>query len=319
MDALVPAWPPGAVALDHDGPQPLRCGVHRGGESGRAGADDGQVVERLLRLGAQPERLGQLHRGWCPQRLAVGDQDERQLVRLRARELDEVASLVVALDVEPAVRHVVAGQERLGVSGLVRPRVADHADHRVPVGVIVAPVAEQVVDDGVEPVLGWVPRLEEVVVETDLVDRLDRHVGVGVRREQQQLGVRRLAAYLGEHLDAGHPRHPLIGGHQGDRATAQGELGEELERLVAGRRAEHAIVVAVAGAQVTRHCPGDDRIVVHRQDRRLGRHATPPRPRGARRYRRGTGRDSLDVASEVPGQGAPGGMLAFRWKTLSGS
>ena len=29
-----------------------------------------------------------------------------------------------------------------------------------------------------------------------------------------------------EHLDAGHPRHPLVGGDQRDRAVPQGQLGQ---------------------------------------------------------------------------------------------
>ena len=56
--------------------------------------------------------------------------------------------------------------------------------------VLVLPVAQQVVEDRVQPLLGRVPRLEQVVVEPDVVDRLDRDVGVGVGREQHELGVR---------------------------------------------------------------------------------------------------------------------------------
>jgi hypothetical protein len=40
----------------------------------------------------------------------------------------------------------------------------------------VAPVAEEVVEDRVQPLGRRVPRLEQVVVEADVVDRLDgRH------------------------------------------------------------------------------------------------------------------------------------------------
>jgi hypothetical protein len=93
------------------------------------------------------------------------------------------------------------------------------------------PVAEQVVDDGVEPFGRWVPRLEQVVVETDVVDRPDGHVGVGVRRQQQQLGVRGVLSRLTEHLGPAHVRHPLVGGDQGDRPQPQGEFRERGQRL----------------------------------------------------------------------------------------
>ena len=101
------------VALDDDGLQPLGGGVHRGGEAGRAGADDAEVVERLLGPGAQAERVGELDRGGGAERGAVGDQRPpagRPAPRRRGRA---AAGLVVALDLEPAVGHVVVGEERL--------------------------------------------------------------------------------------------------------------------------------------------------------------------------------------------------------------
>ena len=107
------------------------------------------------------------------------------------------------------------------------PPVPDDADVVRVFGVGVAPVREQVVDDRVEPVLGRVPRLEEVVVEPDVVDRRDRDVGVGVGREQQQLGVRHVDAHPREQLDAGHPRHPLVGRDERERLAAQDEPGHE--------------------------------------------------------------------------------------------
>ena len=46
---------------------------------------------------------------------------------------------------------------------------------------------QQVVDDRVELLLRRVPRLEQVVVEVDDVDRVDRGVGVRVRGQQHPL------------------------------------------------------------------------------------------------------------------------------------
>ena len=58
------------------------------------------------------------------------------------------------------------------------------------------PAGEELVQYWIQLLLRRIPRLEQVVVETDVVDRLDRDVGVGVRREQQQLGVGSLSPYL---------------------------------------------------------------------------------------------------------------------------
>ena len=68
------------------------------------------------------------------QRLAVGDQHERQVVGAGLRELDQGVGLLVALHVEPPVGHVVAGEERLHLVAAVRPPVADHPDLRLPSG-----------------------------------------------------------------------------------------------------------------------------------------------------------------------------------------
>ena len=60
--------------------RPSDARVDRGGEPGRSGADDAEVVERLLGLRAQPERFGQLDGGGRAQRSPSGSSDERQVV-----------------------------------------------------------------------------------------------------------------------------------------------------------------------------------------------------------------------------------------------
>ena len=72
------------------------------------------------------------------------------------------------------------------------------------------PVSEQVVEHRVQPLLGGMPGLHEVVVEPDLVDGTHRHLGVGVGREEDALRVRRLGRDVGEQLDARHLGHALI-------------------------------------------------------------------------------------------------------------
>ena len=56
----VPRLTAGNLLLDHDGADPFRGGIHRGGQSRRPAADDEQVVERLVRARypAQSARRG---------------------------------------------------------------------------------------------------------------------------------------------------------------------------------------------------------------------------------------------------------------------
>ncbi|HEX6255959.1 MAG TPA: hypothetical protein VFZ70_09130 [Euzebyales bacterium] len=105
-----------------------------------------------------------------------------------------------------------------------------------------SPIAEQIVDHRVQPALGGIPWLEQVVVQADLVDRRDRHVGVGVGGQQQELRVRRMRAGPREHLDARHPRHPLISDDQCHLLAAQRQRRQHSEGLRSGLRADHAVV-----------------------------------------------------------------------------
>ncbi len=152
-------------------------------------------------------------------------------------------------------------------------------------GIGLLPVAEQIVDDGIQPILGRIPWLEQVVVQADVVDRLDGDVGVGVRREQQELRPRSVDASLLEHLDARHLRHSLVSSDQRDRLVAQCELGQHSERLGAGGRPHDAVIRAVAVAQIARDRRRDHGIVVDGQDGRFA-HNVPPGGLAARLDRR---------------------------------
>ena len=51
------------------------------------------------------------------------------------------------------------------------------------------PIVQQVREHRVEILLGGIPRLHEIVVQSDLVDGADGGFSVRVRREQHPLGV----------------------------------------------------------------------------------------------------------------------------------
>ena len=134
---------------------------------------------------------------------------------------------------------------------------------------VLDPVPEQVVNDGVEPFLGRIPGLEQVVVELDVVDRLDRHVGVCVRSEKQGFRAGRVDPRLLEHLDAGHLRHPLVRRDQGHRLVTERELAQHSQRLRPRRSTDDAVVGTVLVGQIAGDRRRDLRIVVDRQDRRF--------------------------------------------------
>jgi hypothetical protein len=181
---------------------------------------------------------------------------------------------VGAADVQVAERHLVAGQELLGRLRLRRPLVPEHGDAGERRPAARPPLGEQLVQRRVQPLLGRVPRLEQVAVEVDVVDGPDGRVGVGVRREQHPLGAWRQVHRLLEEVDAGHPGHPVVGQQQGDLLPAQGQLLQRVERGAAVLGPHDAVVGAVAAAQVAGQRPPDRRVVVDgEQDRPGGRGA----------------------------------------------
>ncbi len=236
---------------------------------------------RLFGAGAQAEGPGEDEGRRGPKNFALGHDHQREIVDCSMRKLLEPLGLVVPIDVEPAIGHVVAREERLQLVAPLRPAMPDHSNVSGVLRVRLLPVAQQVVDHGVQPLCRWVPRFEQVVVEADVVDRPDRDVGVGIRREQEKLRVGRVPPGLTEHLDARHVRHPLIGGDQSDRSGSQRQLGDGGEGLGSRRRPDDAVVRSVPSTQVAGDRLRHHRVVVDRQDRRL-RHglalrATTPR------------------------------------------
>ncbi len=151
----------------------------------------------------------------------------------------------------PAVRHLVPGQELPDARGAGRPAVPD--DLAGPHGLVVAgpPGVQEVVDHRVELLLRRVPGLEQVVVEVDDVDRVDRRVRVRVRGQQHTTGSRKDIDRLFEELDAVHLRHPVVGEDHGHLVPAQLQLAQGVEGGVPGLGAHDAVLLAVAPPEVT--------------------------------------------------------------------
>ena len=121
----------------------------------------------------------------------------------------------------PPVRHLVAGQELADLRRAGRPAMAHHLRLRDRAVVARGPGLQLRVDDRVELLLGRIPRLEQVVVEVDDVDRLDRGAGVGVGRQQDapRAGVDVHRRF--EELQPAHLRHAVVGQQDRDRVAAQ--------------------------------------------------------------------------------------------------
>ena len=92
------------------------------------------------------------------------------------------------------------------------------------------PVSQQVAEDRIQPFLRRIPRLHQVVIEPDVVDRPDGSLGVGVGREQNALGGREKRDGLAEELDAGHLRHALVHEEQRNGIIAELQLAQRIER-----------------------------------------------------------------------------------------
>ncbi len=259
--------PAGRGALDQDRAQALGRGVHRGAEAGRTTADHDHVVELLGGVDAQPDAGRQLGVAGGAQHLALrGDHDRDAVVALHLGGGQQPLALGLGGGVPP-VGHPVAGQEVAHLERPRRPAVPDHLGlrHRHVVGG--PPVLEQLVDDRVELLLRRVPGLEQVVVDVDEVDRLDRGVGVGVRREQHAAGRREDVHGLLEELDAVHLRHPVVGQDHRHLLAPQLQLAQRLQDLLAALPAHDPVVPAVLPPQVPRHRPRHARVVVDGDDR----------------------------------------------------
>ena len=132
-----------------------------------------------------------------------------------------------------------------------------------------APQLDQGVDDGVQLLLRRIPRLQQVVVEVDDVDRLDRSVGVGVCGEQGSPGTRKQVHRFFEELDASHLGHAMVREQHGHEVAPQLELPQRVQGLRPRFGTHHAVGVAILAAEVTSYCARHSGVVVDGQKYRF--------------------------------------------------
>src|SRR4029453_18498312 len=112
-----------------------------------------------------------------------------------------------------------------------RKTTSDHLDAAVARPVLRAPVVEELFDDGVQMLLGWIPGLLQVIVDLRAVDGGDGRIRVSVRRQQRTPGIRKQLPGLREKADAIETGHPLIREQQRDRLGGLLELAQRDERF----------------------------------------------------------------------------------------
>ena len=141
----------GGDAFEDDRLQSLRGAVDRGGEPGRAGADDGEVEHRVVvEVLGDAERVGELGERRVAQRPMPRQHDHRQLGRGQREALEEAAGIGVLLGVEQAQRVGVAVQELLQAQGVGAVRRTDQHRRALPV----AEQADPAQDEGAHDDLG---------------------------------------------------------------------------------------------------------------------------------------------------------------------
>src|ERR1700679_70021 len=112
------------------------------------------------------------------------------------------------------------------------------------------PVIEEIGENRVELLFGWIPGLGEVVMNARGIDGLDGGLCIGISREENATGVGVNDAGPFQELDAGHAGHTLIADDEGDGLLFGFDLRESIERGLAAGRAHDAILVAVLPAGV---------------------------------------------------------------------
>ena len=201
------------------------------------------------------------------ERLAIGGDQHRKLTAVRARRREQPLAFF-GVRGEPAVGHLVAGQEVAQVGRGRGPAVPDQLGFLDRLAVLALPGLEQLVDDRVELLLGRVPGLEQVVVEVNDVDGVDRRARVRVGGQQHPAGVRVNVHRPLEELDAGQPRHPVVREEDRHLVAAQLHLPQRLQGLLAGLGTDDPVPLAVPPAQVTGYSARYTGIIVHGDDHR---------------------------------------------------
>jgi hypothetical protein len=139
-----------------------------GAETGLASAQNDQVVGCGAGAGVEADAASHFRVGRVGETAAILEEHHREAPLFGRQHVQGTAHLRIAvslLRVEPLVVHLVARQKLAELVGAARPSRAEHLQslERRPVGCL--PIAEQIVQNRIEVLLGRVPGLEQVMMQ----------------------------------------------------------------------------------------------------------------------------------------------------------
>ena len=110
----------------------------------------------------------------------------------------------------------MATEEVFDAVGFWTPALTDDTDAPEGRRVFGVPICEQVVENGVEILLGRIPGFHQVMMQTNIVDRRDGSGGIGVGGEQDASGVGVEFAGFGQEVNTIHFGHAPVGQNECD-------------------------------------------------------------------------------------------------------
>ena len=264
------------ITLDDERAESFRCTIDGGGKTGGPGSDDDEIVQRHFRMPSDASLLRNLLWRRLLKDLPIWEDDHGAIVSSDACYLQQLGSLRIRGEIHPLVWNLVSGEKIPCDVGLLRPAVADDADSLELRRMSGHPVVQHVVEHGEQALLWRIPRLDQIVIEADLIDRRDGGIGIGVGSEQRLLGIGKQPLGLDEQIDACKPRHPLIHQHQCHGFICKSQLLENIEGPVAGFRPDHPEMLPEPMANIARDGLKHLGVVINSQNDRLVGHVVPP-------------------------------------------
>ena len=114
------------------------------------------------------------------------------------------------LNINPLVRRLVTRQEVTNRVRMRRPASAQNSNTFESRPERRHPIFQKIIEHGIEVFFGGIPWLQQVVMNSGVVDGANGRIGVGVSREQDAFGIRKQAHGLAEKFDSCHDRHSLV-------------------------------------------------------------------------------------------------------------
>ncbi len=139
------------------------------------------------------------------------------------------------------------------------------------------PGLQEIVEDRIQLLLGWIPGLVQVIVNAGGVDGANRSFRVGIGRKQDALGLREQRNRRFQEVYARHTRHALVGKNQGNHVLALFQLPADIQCRLARCGAHNTVFLTVVAAQILNHSFQYADVVVDREKNRFRHGPIMPR------------------------------------------